>query len=205
MTMSDFRPQEEYFGGNSVFEYLRRYTDSLSGCVEKLSRDELGRAVEAIEAAAANGRTLYVAGNGGSAAVAQHLCCDWMKGTWKENFQRIKVHALTANQSLFSALANDYGYEHVFSAQIEMLAERGDVGIFISSSGNSPNILRGIEAAKEKGLTTIGLSGFEGGRLRELADIKLHVSFHNYGLVEDLHQILMHVLAQSIYLRRKSK
>lgn len=193
----------EYFAVTGVSEYLKDYSDSLHSLLQKVSSEEMERAIHAIGNAALENHSLFIAGNGGSAAVGLHLCCDWMKGTWVNSQPRIKVHALVTNPSLLTALANDIGYENCFSAQIEMLADRGDVVVFISSSGNSPNIVRGVEMAKRMELTTIGMSGFDGGRLYELADIKLHVPFNNYGIVEDAHQVLMHVIAQYVYLRRK--
>ena len=99
---------------------------------------------------------------------------------------------------LYSAIANDIGFEAVFSHQIALTGRAGDVLVAISSSGNSPNILAGVDAAKEAGMVTIGLSGFSGGKLRASADIVLHVDIDNYGIVEDAHQALCHVLAQFI-------
>ncbi len=104
--------------------------------------------------------------------------------------------------SLYSAIANDFGFETVFSRQIELVGKLGDVLIAISSSGNSPNIIAGVAAAKAAGITTIGLSGFSGGKLKESADIALHVDVANYGLAEDAHQAIIHVLAQFMAYRR---
>jgi phosphoheptose isomerase len=193
----------EYFGALSIGEYLESYADSLRQHLEQLPREPLVKVAELLRTVAASGNTVYVAGNGGSAAIAQHLACDWMKGTWTPEVPPIKIKTLGTNQSLLTAIANDLGYENSFSAELDMLAVPGDVAILISSSGNSANILSTAEVAKSKKLTTVGLTGFDGGKLREMVDVSLHIPFKNYGVVEDIHQVLMHVIAQFVYLSRK--
>ena len=141
-------------------------------------------------------------GNGGSAAIADHLCCDLVKGTHVDGHPTIEVGSLTSNVALYSAIANDFGFENVFSTQIKFLGKEGDVLIAISSSGNSANIIQAVESAHALGMTSIGLSGFKGGPLKENAHIPLHVDAQNYGIVEDAHQSMMHILAQFIAGRR---
>jgi phosphoheptose isomerase len=113
--------------------------------------------------------------------------------------RRLSPVSMTANTSMLTAIANDFGYEEIFSKQIEMYAQKGDLFIAISSSGNSPNIVNAIKTAKKMGLTTAAFTGFEGGKTRELADIKIHVDFKNYGVVEDCHHIIMQSVAQFYY------
>ena len=137
-------------------------------------------------------RTVYVGGNGGSAAIANHLCCDFMKGSG------IKTVSLSSNVPLITAIGNDYGYQQVLAKQLGYLGCSGDVVILISSSGQSANIKQAVIEAKSKGIKIIGLSGFDGGYLADNSDISLHVNYDNYGIVEDVHQMLMHSLAQSV-------
>jgi D-sedoheptulose 7-phosphate isomerase len=110
-------------------------------------------------------------GNGGSAAMASHLVCDLGKGTVRKGKERFKIMSLNDNVPLLTAYANDFGYETVFAEPLASLAEPGDVAIAISSSGNSPNVLRAMDVARERGLTTIGITGFEGGRLKDKVDV----------------------------------
>jgi phosphoheptose isomerase len=120
------------------------------------------------------------------------------KGTHVHGTPTVSSFSLSANMALYSAIANDYGFENVFSTQIEFHTHPGDLLIAISSSGNSPNIIRAVTKAKENGVKTIGMSGFKGGELVTVADISLYVGAHNYGIVEDAHQALVHILAQFI-------
>ena len=119
-----------------------------------------------------NEKFVFIFGNGGSAATALHFACDLGKGTIEKGKPRFKVWALTGNQPLLSALANDWGYASVFVEQLESLAERGDIAIAISGSGNSENVLKAVSLAREKGLTTIGIVGFDGGQLASGVDLR---------------------------------
>lgn len=183
-------------GVATVTEYLGGYAESLREALLKVSRADLEKAFAAVERVIASSRRVYVAGNGGSAAIGDHLCCDWMKGTYVAGKPTLKVHSLVSNTSLLTAIGNDFGYEKSYSAQLEMMGEKGDVAVLISSSGNSPNILAAAEAAHKKGMVVIGMSGFTGGKLKEISDVSLHVPVNNYGLAEDAHQALMHVITQ---------
>ncbi|HEV7991805.1 MAG TPA: SIS domain-containing protein [Gemmatimonadaceae bacterium] len=176
--------------------YVRQYAHDLEQALEQVSDSALDEASRVIGSAVSAGRRIFVAGNGGSAAIADHLCCDWTKGTHSEGLPPLRTHSLASNVALLTAIANDFGYDAVFSRQLEMLGSAGDVLLLISSSGNSPNVVAAAESAKAMGITTIGLTGFSGGALAARADISLHVPYANYGLVEDCHQILMHTFGQ---------
>jgi phosphoheptose isomerase len=143
---------------------------------------------------------IYACGNGGSAAIANHLVCDCLKGARNGTTIRPKVHSLSSNIELMTAIVNDFDPREVFAYQLESLGAAGDVLIAISSSGTSPNIVRAIETAKTAGMATISMTGFDGGPARTLVDVNLHVDAINYGVIEDAHQALMHILAQ--YLRQ---
>lgn len=194
--MQDPRFRNEAPEGTTLGEYLDGYANRLRDALLKVSPDDLEKAFAAVARVIASGRRVYAAGNGGSAAIGDHLCCDWMKGTYVVGKPTLKVHALSSNTSLLTAIGNDFGYEKSFAAQIEMMGEKGDVAVLISSSGNSPNILAAAETARKKGMIVIGMSGFSGGKLKEMSDISLHVPVNNYGLAEDAHQALMHVITQ---------
>lgn len=176
--------------------YLKEYVANLSQTLDQIPPQAMEDAVSLLKTCLKEGKRIYVCGNGGSAAIADHLCCDWTKGSRIGQEPTLRTHSLVANGALMTALANDYGYEETFSTQIDMYGESGDVLVAISSSGNSPNIVKGVEMAQKRGMKVLGLSGFAGGKLAELADISLHANFPNYGLVEDCHQMLMHVLSQ---------
>jgi phosphoheptose isomerase len=178
--------------------YLQGYADKQREVLMSIDPNELERARAAIVKAADEGRHIYAIGNGGSSAIADHLCCDLTKGTHVEGHATINTKSMTSNVALYSAIANDYGFENVFSTQVKFHGREGDVLIAISSSGNSRNIIAAVEVAHEHKMTTIGVSGFDGGKLNEIAQIKLHANVENYGIVEDVHQSLMHILAQFI-------
>jgi phosphoheptose isomerase len=202
MVGQDPRHRNERCDSTSVATYLADYADRLRDALLTVDTDALERARVLVDAAAAGGRRVYSIGNGGSAAIADHLCCDWTKGTHSHGHPTIDTMSMTANVALYSAIANDFGFEQVFSTQIEMLGKAGDVLVAISSSGNSPNIVAAIEAAHAIGMHTIGLSGFAGGKLKDVAHVALYVDTNNYGIVEDAHQALMHILAQYIAAHR---
>ena len=142
---------------------------------------------------------IFSCGNGGSAAISNHLVCDCMKGVRTNSWLKPRVNSLSATVELITAIANDIGVNDIFSHQLTSLASEGDVLIAISSSGASPNIIKALEAARDMKMSTIAMTGFSGGQAARLADISLHVDMENYGIVEDAHQSLMHILAQ--YLR----
>jgi D-sedoheptulose 7-phosphate isomerase len=202
MTLAeDPRRLNRQFNLETIEAHVKGYTDVLSKALLSLDWRQLDLAILEIETARMRRARLWVAGNGGSAAIADHLLCDWVKGTFTPTHLPIHVHSLVSSTALLTACTNDFGHDAGFSRQIEMQAEPGDVLICISSSGNSENILAVLRKASSMGLKTIALSGFDGGESARLADISLHVAVHNYGIVEDCHQILMHNIAQYIYGR----
>lgn len=196
--MDDPRHRNETFDRSSIESYLADYAGALDRVLRGVDPAALDRARNLIETTAAAGGRVYAIGNGGSAAIADHLCCDWTKGTHVPGHPVIHSHSMTSNVALYSAVANDFGFEQVFAHQVSLVGRPGDLLLAISSSGNSPNILHAVDAARAVGMPCIGLSGFDGGKLKEVADVALHVAIRNYGVVEDAHQALMHVLAQFI-------
>jgi len=202
--LDDPRHLNRTFDASSVGAYLADYAAALREALTAVDVTELERARAEIVRATNDGKRVYAIGNGGSASIADHLCCDLTKGTHHQNHKTIRTQSLNANVALYSAIANDYGFDRVFSTQLNFFADSGDVLIAISSSGGSPNILAAVEEARRRGVTTIGLSGFSGGKLREVADICIYIPANNYGIVEDSHQAIMHILAQYIVKIRDS-
>lgn len=181
-------------------DYFSEYKKALFTALESISTEQMAKAHDLMRKTASLNGTFFVAGNGGSAAIAEHLCCDWTKGTYAPERLPLRTQSLGSNGAIMSALANDFGYDFVFSRQLEMLAKTNDALFVISSSGNSPNIVKALEVAKKMGLPSIALTGFSGGKAKELADISLHVDFSNYAVVEDAHQATMQALAQYFFV-----
>lgn len=200
------------FDNSSIGAYLRSYAQSLGAALSGVDAEALDRARQAIETASTNERRLFAIGNGGSAAIADHLSCDLTKGTCSHNHPVVDTMSMSSNVALYSAIANDIGFEAVFSTQLKFIGRAGDVLIAVSSSGNSKNILEGVLEARRRNMTVIGVSGFTGGMLLAQKDVSeddqghalpgqfipLHVAVANYGIVEDAHQALMHIMAQYI-------
>lgn len=173
-----------------------RYRAQLDDCLDSIDTATLTRAFDSLAAARDARRTIFVAGNGGSAATAAHVANDFGKATRRSGRTPIRVMCLSDNAPWFSALANDEGYERVFAGQLENFAEAGDVLIVISASGNSPNLLRAVEFARTNGITTIGLLGFDGGELLEMVDHALltRSAIGLYGPVESAHAVVADIL-----------
>lgn len=143
---------------------------------------------------------IFTIGNGASAAIAQHWACDYTKGCAHLNFKP-RVISLAANIPLMSAIGNDISFDDVYSFQLDKLGRPDDILIVISSSGNSPNVVKALEKAKELRMKTVALTGFTGGKCKELADISIHVDLHEYEATEDVHQAIMHMVAKYLRLR----
>jgi len=152
-------------------EYIQEYLNEIGRILQNLPQAEIAQTIDILTQARTEGKRIFVMGNGGSAAMASHFVCDLGKGTVQEGKPRFKIMSLNDNVPLLTAYANDFGYETVFAEPLASLAEGGDVAIAISSSGNSPNVLRAMDVARERGLTTIGIAGFEGGRLKDKVDV----------------------------------
>ncbi len=189
-------PDQKYPAiGAYTDDYFAQYAIS-AGSVD---RALLGQAATVLAAAYKGGATVYCCGNGGSAAISNHLVCDHQKGIQADTALLPRVNSLSANIEIITAIANDISYDDVFVYQLRSMAQAGDVLITVSSSGDSENVVRAAQWARDNGVDVIAMTGFDGGRSAKIATINLHVSGDNYGVVEDVHQSLMHILAQ--YLR----
>jgi len=179
-------------------EKIKSYVIELKETLDHLPWEAIQDVVGILHHARLNDRQVFILGNGGSAATASHFACDLGKGTILPDRPRFRVIALTDNMPLFSAYANDYGYEHVFAEQLAGLVRSGDVVIAISGSGNSANVLNAIKLARSAQAVTIGLTGFDGGKLKDLVDICLHVPCNCMEQVEDIHLMLEHLICTSL-------
>ena len=182
--------------------YGRAYFGEITKAAAAADFAGLSAAGEILLEASRNRAHIFSCGNGGSAAIANHLACDCMKGVQVGTGLLPRVHSLSSNIELISAIVNDLSVEEMFAYQLRTLGGAGDVLVAISSSGASPNILKAIETARALGMKTIALTGFEGGAASRAADVSIHVPAANYGMAEDIHQSLMHILAQ--YVRHRS-
>jgi phosphoheptose isomerase len=188
-------PAVQYPTTASFFE---AYADETARAAKSVDLAALDRATGILLDAYTRRAWVFSCGNGGSAAIANHLQCDHSKAVRTATDLRPKVVSLSANVEILSAIANDVSYDDVFAYQLQSHAGPGDVLIAVSSSGRSPNIVRALSWARDHGLRTIALTGFDGGDARTVAEVSIHVDAMNYGIVEDLHQAIMHALAQYI-------
>lgn len=149
--------------------------------------------------------TVFVCGNGGSAAISNHYVCDYLKFLRQHTKLKPKVISLSSNLETITAISNDFSYDQIFKYQAESLFEKNDIVIIISSSGNSKNVKELVKYSKKKGVKIIGFSGFKGGYLKKHSDISIHIPADNYGISEDSHHILMHIILQYLILKQKNK
>lgn len=181
-----------------IFDHFGKIGIGFASLDHEMFREAAERILYAIK----SGKTIYTAGNGASAAIAQHWACDYTKGCSDiDSGFKPRVVSLSANIPLMTAISNDISYDEVYAYQLERLSNPGDVFISISSSGNSPSVVRACEVAIDKGVDVIALTGFKGGRTRELAHYPLHVDIDEYEATEDVHQAIMHMIAK--YIRAK--
>ena len=179
-------------------DYAAAYFARVQAASASLDLDALERAARILTETYSGGGMVYACGNGGSAAISNHLVCDHGKLVQTDTDLTPRVVSLSSTIEIITAVANDLSYDEVFSYQLRSMAKPGDTLITISSSGDSENIVRAALWAKEMGLPVIAMTGFSGGRSAEIADVNLHVAGDNYGVIEDVHQSLMHILAQYV-------
>jgi D-sedoheptulose 7-phosphate isomerase len=186
--MNNFSKDLQIFSSN-YFQYLKKVLDGIKN-------DDIYNFISVLLEARSKGSKIYFIGNGGSAATASHFANDISIGTRlkKKPFRTI---SLCDNNAIITAIGNDYGYENIFSKQLEVLLEEDDVLVAISASGNSANLLKALDVAKRKKSITVGISSFDGGKLRRQADVSVHVptQLGEYGPAEDAHMILDHLIS----------
>ena len=175
-------------------EAIDNYFDLLKQSVDGLDRNAIISFVDLLLEARKNGNNIYIMGNGGSASTASHFTCDFNKGLSYKKDIRFKMICLNDNIATMLAYSNDLGYENVFVEQLKNFLKKDDVVIGISGSGNSKNILNAIEYANELGAKTVGLTGFDGGKLKDIVDISIHADINNMQVAEDVHMTICHML-----------
>lgn len=183
---------------SSAASYLDHYADEIARACKTIDPSSFNQAATILVEAYARDARTFSCGNGGSASIANHMQCDHVKGVRTTTDLTPRVLSLSTNVELLTAIANDLGYENIFIHQLQSQSRPGDVLVAVSSSGRSPNIVRAVTWARENGLRTIAITGFDGGEARTAAEVGIHVDCANYGVIEDLHQAIMHALAQYI-------
>jgi D-sedoheptulose 7-phosphate isomerase len=185
--------------------FAHEYFTGLKAVMDRVDLGQVAAFVAELDRAYREDRQIFIVGNGGSAGTASHMACDLAKTVLGKKpdptKRRFRVMSLTDNVPLITAIANDLGYEHVFTQQLVLFARPGDLLVVITGSGDSPNIVSVVSAARELGLRTTGMLGFDGGKVLPLLDTPLLIPEFSYGFVEDLHMVLDH-LTTAYFARR---
>jgi D-sedoheptulose 7-phosphate isomerase len=183
-------------------ELFSNYSRRLSAGLEAFDWSPVKRLAYDLRDCWQTGRQVFFCGNGGSGGNANHLANDFLYALSKRPGSGLRVHSLSANPSVLTCLANDAGYDQVFSLQLAVLARTGDVLVAFSGSGNSPNILKALQEAKRIGMTSYALLGYSGGKAKALADIPIHFDVDDMQISEDAQMIICHMLMQWLYHQR---
>jgi D-sedoheptulose 7-phosphate isomerase len=183
------------FEGN-MEEQAASYLTGLKQAIDALPMDRLAQLGELLYRAYRNEKQVFTLGNGGSASTASHIAADLAKNTIGANMRRFHITSLNDNAAILTALANDLGYENVFSEQLQNLIRAGDLLIAVSASGNSANVVKAIRYAQSQSAEVVGILGFDGGEAGRLADLAIIVPSYSYGVVEDVHLIINHILVE---------
>ena len=185
-------------------DFHQSYCRKMNQAVQQINLEKLCVLSDCLWDALQSKRQVFLCGNGGSAANAIHIANDFIYGIGKRSDAAMKVHALTANQSILTCLANDISYADIFSYQIEVLGQRNDILIALSGSGNSPNIIKVIETAKNIGMHTFAILGYDGGRCLAIAEESIHVPINDMQISEDLQLVVGHMIMQWLRQRMHS-
>ena len=186
--------------------FIKNYIDEIFSSIFDLDFENLEKAAKQILYTIKNNNNIFVCGNGGSAAIANHYVVDFLKFFRENSNYKPKITSFSNSIETITAISNDLNYDKIFSYQAENLCNKNDLIIIISSSGNSKNIVELVKFSKKKKIKTIGFSGFKGGYLKKNSNISIHINAQNYGISEDSHHILMHGLLQYLikYFGKKS-
>lgn len=180
-------------------EVVTRYRNRLNQAVEGLDMNEIDQFAFELLGARQRGSTIFLAGNGGSASTVNHYAIDWALGTEVDN-PPFRVLSLSDSVASLSATGNDKTFDLVFARPLRRLSEEGDVLVVVSASGNSPNLLAAVSVAREKGVRVVAVTGFDGGKLKSLADVSVHIptALGDYGVAEDLHLSVGHIIKEML-------
>jgi D-sedoheptulose 7-phosphate isomerase len=187
-----------------VIKFINEHKANLISLIDNIDEKLVENIIKQLEKVSLSNGIVYILGNGGSASTASHMVNDLTTGLARRDIRNFNIISLSDNIAVCTALANDVGYENIFYYQLKNKVKKNDLIIAISCSGNSPNITKAVKYAKKFNTTVLGLTGFDGGELKELSDINFHVNtkIGEYGLVEDLHMILNHII-YSYYISTK--
>ena len=178
--------------------HIKDFSEEIKNKIDKVSSDEIAKAVKCLQSVYENNGRVYLIGNGGSSAIASHFANDLNKTILghkgEKKIKRFQAISLCDNVPVITAWANDVSFDKIFSEQLKNFAKQGDVLIAISSSGNSPNIIEAVKTAKDFFLPVVGFMGFDGGKLLELSDAKIYVSSSEYAIVESIHDAICHLI-----------
>jgi len=181
---------------NSVKDYF----ETQARLFNRLNYAPIEQVIARLERARAEGRRIFLFGNGGSATTASHFACDLGKGTIQPDRPRLQVISLADNLATLTAYANDLGFDTIFAEPLITLAQPGDIAIAFTASGNSPNVVRAVEAAEKHGLVTIGFTGFDGGKVKDRVELNVHVPINSFPHVEDIHLAMTHAICEMLKL-----
>jgi len=182
-------------------DFYQSYSLKINQAVQQIDLEKLCLISDCLWDAQQSKRQVFLCGNGGSAANAIHIVNDFLYGVSKSSHAAIRVHALTANQSILTCLANDISYDEIFSYQLEALAQKDDILIALSGSGNSPNMVKAIQTAKMIGMKAFAILGYDGGRCLESADNSIHIPINDMQISEDMQLVVGHMIMQ--WLRQR--
>lgn len=183
--------------------FIDSYYERFAKALLEFDKSPLRDVLHVFDTVTAKGGTVWVAGNGGSAAISDHTVCDCSKGTYVEGQAPFRTISLTSNVAMLTALGNDISYDDVFSEPLKYYLKPQDAVLLVSSSGNSANVVKACEYANAQGVPTVAFVGFKGGRLKATAQHVVHIEVENYGIVEDTHQSLIHALTQYMKARNE--
>ncbi|MDY0161820.1 SIS domain-containing protein [Desulfobotulus sp.] len=178
--------------------FATQYVETFHGAMERMDKKPFSALCEAMLDAYENEKTIFILGNGGSAATASHALCDINKGVCLELEKKFRMLSLADNMAMITAIANDLDYSQIFVEQLKNHLRCGDLILAISGSGNSDNVLRATAYGKERGAKIVGISGFDGGRLAQVADISILIPIHDMQKVEDGQMMVLHMLMQAL-------
>ena len=189
----------------SSAQFLEEYSIACEQARKSVDSEAFDAACNLLEDAYRERKTVYVCGNGGSTAIANHMVCDHGKLVATSTGLKPRVISLSHPTEMITAIANDISYDDIFSYQLELMANPGDVLMTISGSGTSPNVVKALRSARTIGMRSIAMTAFSGGECRDEANISLHVEAENYGIAEDVHQSLMQMMAQFIRMKNMNR
>jgi len=182
-------------------QHINNYVQKLSHSLENMSYEEIQFLAGCLKSAWVSGKTIYICGNGGSAGNAIHLANDLLFGAGLSNGLGLRVEALSANSAVLTCLANDIGYENIYSAQLKVKANPDDLLIVLSGSGNSPNVIKALEVANELKMKTFAIVAFDGGKCRDIAQKVIYFDINDMQIAEDLQLIVLHMCMQWLSLQ----